>query len=99
MSSSPPPGPTSVTSSGFEPSPAQDALLAAALAGDGEAFQDLVGPHLPELHAHCYRMLGSVFDADDVLQDVLVRAWRSLSTFAGRGPCAAGSTASPPIPA
>jgi RNA polymerase sigma-70 factor, ECF subfamily len=43
-----------------------------------------VQPHRRELHAHCYRMLGSVHDADDALQDALLRAWRGLATFEGR---------------
>jgi RNA polymerase sigma-70 factor, ECF subfamily len=52
--------------------------------GDDEAFNRLVGPLRRELHAHCYRMLGSTHDADDALQDALLRAWRGLSGFEGR---------------
>jgi RNA polymerase sigma-70 factor (ECF subfamily) len=55
-----------------------------ARAGDDDAFAALVGPHLRELHVHCYRMLGSLDDADDALQEVLVAAWRGLPGFAGR---------------
>jgi RNA polymerase sigma-70 factor (ECF subfamily) len=59
-------------------------LLEAARGGDEDAFARLVEPHRSELHAHCYRMLGSVYDADDALQDALLRAWRGLSRFEGR---------------
>ncbi|WNM40344.1 sigma-70 family RNA polymerase sigma factor [Micromonospora halotolerans] len=52
---------------------------------DEAAFTALVAPLRRELHAHCYRMLGSVHDADDALQDALLRAWRGLPTFAGHG--------------
>jgi RNA polymerase sigma-70 factor (ECF subfamily) len=57
--------------------------LAAAQRGDETAFEQLVTPHRGELHAHCYRMLGSVHDADDALQDAMLRAWRSLDKFKG----------------
>ena len=58
--------------------------LAAARAGDEAAFARLVEPHRRALHAHCYRMLGSVHDADDALQEALLGAWRGLSGFEGR---------------
>ena len=59
-------------------------LLAAARRGDEAAYRSLVEPHRGELHAHCYRMLGSVHDAEDALQDVMLRAWRGLPRFEGR---------------
>jgi RNA polymerase sigma-70 factor, ECF subfamily len=59
-------------------------LLEAARGGNDDAFRRLVEPHHNELHAHCYRMLGSVHDADDALQDALLRAWRGLAKFEGR---------------
>jgi RNA polymerase sigma-70 factor (ECF subfamily) len=59
----------------------QRELLAAARDGDEDAYRRLVEPHHAELHAHCYRMLGSVHDAEDALQDALLRAWRGLGRF------------------
>ena len=58
--------------------------LEAARKGDEAAFGRLVEAHRGELHAHCYRMLGSVHEAEDALQETLLRAWRGLSGFEGR---------------
>lgn len=60
------------------------AELEAARSGDEEAFASLVAPFRRELHLHCYRITGSVDDADDVLQEVLLAAWKGLPGFAGR---------------
>jgi RNA polymerase sigma-70 factor, ECF subfamily len=62
----------------------ESALLDASRKGDQDAFRRLVEPRRAELHAHCYRMLGSVHDAEDALQDVLLRAWRALPRFERR---------------
>ena len=59
-------------------------LLSAARNGDEDAYRRLVEPRRAELHAHCYRMLGSVHDAEDALQDALLRAWRGIGRFEGR---------------
>jgi RNA polymerase sigma-70 factor (ECF subfamily) len=61
-----------------------DATVAAALAGDQAAFAALVEPHRRELQVHCYRMLGSFSDAEDMVQEALLRAWRRRETYAGR---------------
>jgi RNA polymerase sigma-70 factor (ECF subfamily) len=62
----------------------EEGLLAAAQGGDEDAYATLVAAHRPALHAHCYRMLGSVPDAEDALQEALLRAWRGLPRFEGR---------------
>jgi RNA polymerase sigma-70 factor (ECF subfamily) len=59
-------------------------LLVAAQRGDDEAFARIVAPYRRELHAHCYRMLGSTHDAEDALQDAMLDAWRGLASFQSR---------------
>ncbi len=59
-------------------------LLARAREGDGEAFAQLVEPHRHELQVHCYRVLGSLADAEDLLQETLLAAWQGLAGFEGR---------------
>jgi RNA polymerase sigma-70 factor (ECF subfamily) len=59
-------------------------LIDAARRGDEAAFRALVAPHRGPLHAHCQRMLGSAHDAEDAMQEMMLRAWRSLPTFEGR---------------
>ncbi|MBO0689363.1 MAG: RNA polymerase subunit sigma-70 [Candidatus Dormibacteraeota bacterium] len=62
----------------------ETALLVAAQGGDEAAFRRLTEGHVRELHVHCYRMLGSVQDAEDAVQETLLRAWRHLSGFERR---------------
>src|SRR5215207_6345828 len=61
-----------------------EAKLARARAGDEEAFRELTGPIRRELQVHCYRILGSVQDAEDLVQETLLAAWRGLEGFEGR---------------
>src|SRR3712207_5206864 len=58
--------------------------LERARAGDEEAFRRLTEPHRRELQVHCYRILGSVQDAEDLVQETLLAAWRGLEAFEGR---------------
>ena len=59
-------------------------MTAQAQAGDAEAFRQLIGPYQGELELHCYRILGSVHDAEDAVQETLLAAWRGLGRFEGR---------------
>src|SRR5215211_486014 len=65
------------------------ALVTAARGGDERAFVELTAAHRGPLHAHCYRLLGSVHDADDALQEAMLRAWRGLDRFEPRAPLSA----------
>ncbi|HET7015100.1 MAG TPA: RNA polymerase subunit sigma-70 [Streptosporangiaceae bacterium] len=67
-----------------EPGEPMAGLMSRARAGDGDAFRVLTEPHRDQLRAHCYRMLGSFQDADDVLQDTLLAAWQGLDGFEER---------------
>src|SRR6478735_9087235 len=59
-------------------------LIARAQAGDAEAFRALTEPHRRELQVHCYRMLGSLQDAEDAAQDVMLSAWQGIAGFEER---------------
>jgi RNA polymerase sigma-70 factor, ECF subfamily len=76
---------TTVAGGSAELTSREQALLDAVRGGDEDAFRRLVEPHWADLHAHCYRMLGSLDDADDALQEALLRAWRALPRFGGPG--------------
>ena len=61
-----------------------DQVLIAASRGDHAAFEQLIDPYQHELLVHCYRILGSYEDAEDMLQETLLRVWRRLNSFEGR---------------
>src|SRR5262245_61038978 len=65
------------------------ALLVAARRGDEQAFVRLTAPRRRALHVHCYRLLGSLDDADDALQETMLRAWRGLDRYEPRAPISA----------
>jgi RNA polymerase sigma-70 factor (ECF subfamily) len=64
----------------------EQSLVAAARRGDRDAFEALVEPLRRGLHLHCYRMMGSLADADDMVQESLLKAWRRIDTFGHRAP-------------
>jgi len=72
-------GPLAVTIMG-----ATEDTLGRARAGDERAFEALMAPYRRELQLHCYRILGSLTDAEDALQETLLAAWRGLSGYEGR---------------
>src|SRR3954462_2483150 len=73
-----------MTLASTSPTHQEQDLLDAARKGDELAYERLVTRYRGELHAHCYRMTGSVHDAEDAPQDALLRAWRALPRFEGR---------------
>jgi RNA polymerase sigma-70 factor (TIGR02960 family) len=75
--------PTGKTTSTTPPAAEQDAVVAAAKAGDESAFAVLVERHRRELHVRCYRMLGSFEEAEDLVQETFLRAWRRRGGFEG----------------
>src|ERR1700678_2133263 len=71
-------------SCGKEEESMTESVLAKAQAGDSDAFDELTTRYRRELHMHCYRILGSFQDAEDLLQETLLSAWQALDRFDGR---------------
>src|SRR5450631_3938748 len=63
---------------------AEDVALDRARGGDEQAFHALIAPHRPDLLGHCYRMTGSLAEAEDAVQEAMLRAWKGLTRFEGR---------------
>lgn len=82
----PPPVPPAAPEYRMEATASDNAVLVAAQAGDEQAFVRLTAPHRRTLHLHCYRILGSLHDADDALQETMLRAWRGIDRFEPRAP-------------
>ena len=67
-----------------DPNSIQAAHLAAALQGDSQRFSELTEPFRRQLQVHCYRILGSLHEAEDMVQETMLRAWKRLETYEGR---------------
>ena len=71
-------------STGQYPNPMETEQFAAARNGDSQVFSELTEPYRRELELHCYRILGSLHEAEDMVQETLLKAWKRLDTYEGR---------------